>query len=146
MKMGMETLHWSADIAMPDEKNKPKSRISDFFSSLFAIALAISLFMIAPMWLTTNLLTVEKDAILFNLASGFIRISFFILYLFLISRMNDVKRLFQYHGAEHKSISTFEAQEELTVENARKYPTFHPRCGTTFIFFLLFISIRLVSV
>ena len=63
MKMGMETLHWSADIAMPDEKNKPKSRISDFFSSLFAIALAISLFMIAPMWLTTNLLTVEKDAI-----------------------------------------------------------------------------------
>ena len=146
MKMGMETLHWSADIAMPDEKNKPKSRISDFFSSLFAIALAISLFMIAPMWLTTNLLTVEKDAILFNLASGFIRISFFILYLFLISRMNDVKRLFQYHGAEHRVVYNFESGKKISVKNAQLFPTQHPRCGTSFMFIVLLSAIIVFSI
>ena len=146
MKMGMETLHWSADIAMPDEKNKPKSRISDFFSSLFAIALAISLFMIAPMWLTTNLLTVEKDAILFNLASGFIRISFFILYLFLISRINDVKRLFQYHGAEHRVVYNFESGKKISVKNAQLFPTQHPRCGTSFMFIVLLSAIIVFSI
>ena len=146
MKMGMETLHWSADIAMPDEKNKPKSRISDFFSSLFAIALAISLFMIAPMWLTTNLLTVEKDAILFNLASGFIRIFFFILYLFLISRMNDVKRLFQYHGAEHRVVYNFESGKKISVKNAQLFPTQHPRCGTSFMFIVLLSAIIVFSI
>ena len=146
MKMGMETLHWSADIAMPDEKNKPKNRISDFFSSLFAIALAISLFMIAPMWLTTNLLTVEKDAILFNLASGFIRISFFILYLFLISRMNDVKRLFQYHGAEHRVVYNFESGKKISVKNAQLFPTQHPRCGTSFMFIVLLSAIIVFSI
>ena len=67
MKMGMETLQWSADIAMPTESNKPKNKLADFISSLFAIVLAISLFMIAPMWLTTNLLDVEKEAVLFNI-------------------------------------------------------------------------------
>ena len=146
MKMGMETLHWSADIAMPDEKSKPKNRISDFFSSLFAIALAISLFMIAPMWLTTNLLTVEKDAILFNLASGFIRISFFILYLFLISRMNDVKRLFQYHGAEHRVVYNFESGKKISVKNAQLFPTQHPRCGTSFMFIVLLSAIIVFSI
>ena len=146
MKMGMETLHWSADIAMPDEKNKPKSRISDFFSSLFAIALAISLFMIAPMWLTTNLLTVEKNVILFNLASGFIRISFFILYLFLISRMNDVKRLFQYHGAEHRVVYNFESGKKISVKNAQLFPTQHPRCGTSFMFIVLLSAIIVFSI
>ena len=146
MKMGMETLHWSADIAMPDEKNKPKSRISDFFSSLFAITLAISLFMIAPMWLTTNLLPVEKDAILFNLASGFIRIFFFILYLFLISRMNDVKRLFQYHGAEHRVVYNFESGKKISVKNAQLFPTQHPRCGTSFMFIVLLSAIIVFSI
>ena len=146
MKMGMETLHWSADIAMPDEKNKPKSRISDFFSSLFAIALAISLFMIVPMWLTTNLLPVEKDAILFNLASGFIRIFFFILYLFLISRMNDVKRLFQYHGAEHRVVYNFESGKKISVKNAQLFPTQHPRCGTSFMFIVLLSAIIVFSI
>tara|TARA_Y100000741_G_scaffold151892_1_gene114640 strand:- start:4456 stop:5418 length:963 start_codon:yes stop_codon:yes gene_type:complete len=146
MKMGMETLHWSADIAIPDEKNKPKNRLSDFFSSLFAIALAISLFMIAPMWLTTNLFAVEKDAILFNIASGFIRISFFILYLFLISRMNDVKRLFQYHGAEHRVVYNFESGKKISVKNAQLFPTQHPRCGTSFMFIVLLSAIIVFSI
>ena len=146
MKMGMETLQWSADIAMPDEKNKPKNKITDFLSSLFAIALAISLFMIGPMWLTTYLLDVEKDAVMFNLTSGFFRISFFVLYLFLISQMNDVKRLFQYHGAEHRVVYNFESGKKINIQNAQHFPTQHPRCGTSFMFIVLLSAIIVFSI
>ena len=70
----------------------------------------------------------------------------FLTYIFSISFIPDIKKVFQYHGAEHKSISTFEAGLDLTVENARKFETFHPRCGTTFIFFLMFVSIILFAI
>ena len=65
----------------------------------------------------------------------------FVTYIVLIRRMNDIRRVFQYHGAEHKSIHVYEAEEELTLENARKHPTFHPRCGTSFLVFVILISI-----
>ena len=146
MKMGMETLQWSADIAMPTESNKPKNKFADLLSSLFAIVLAISLFMIAPMWLTTNLLDVEKEAVLFNIASGFFRITFFIIYLFLISRMNDVKRLFQYHGAEHRVVYNFESGKKISIINAQNFPTQHPRCGTSFMFIVLLSAIIVFSI
>ena len=77
---------------------------------------------------------------------GVIKACVFILYIWIIGFIPDIRRVFQYHGAEHKSISTFEAGEELIVENARKFTTLHPRCGTSFIFFLLFISIIIFSV
>jgi uncharacterized protein YqhQ len=82
----------------------------------------------------------------FHAIDGTIKAFIFLLYIWLISFLPDVKRVFQYHGAEHKSISTFEAGEELNIENARKHPTFHPRCGTTFVFFLMFVSIILFAV
>jgi uncharacterized protein YqhQ len=104
MKMGMATLQWSADIAIPEEKDKEKNPIVEFLSSLFAICLAISLFMILPMWITTKLLDVEREAVAFNMVSGGFRICFFVVYLFLISLMKDVGRLFQYHGAEHRVV------------------------------------------
>ena len=104
MKMGMQTLQWSADIAIPDEKNNKPNKFVELLSSIFAIGLAITLFMIAPMWITTKLFDVEREAITFNLASGGFRITFFIIYIFLISLMKDVSRLFQYHGAEHLSL------------------------------------------
>ena len=146
MKMGMETLQWSADIAIPDEKDKPKNKFADFFSSLIAISLAVSLFMIAPMWLTTKALDVEKEAFAFNLISGAFRISFFILYLFLISRMSDVKRLFQYHGAEHKVVYNFESGKDINVKNSQSFPTQHPRCGTSFMFIVLLSAIIVFSI
>ena len=146
MKMGMETLQWSADIAMPTETNKPKNKLADFFSSLFAIALAISLFMVAPMWLTTYLLEFEKEAVLFNVSSGFFRITFFILYLFIISRLNDVKRLFQYHGAEHRVVYNFESGKKISVDNAQNFPSQHPRCGTSFMFIVLLSAIIVFSI
>ena len=146
MKMGMETLQWSADIAIPDEKDKPKNKFADFFSSLIAIALAITLFMVAPMWITTKVMDIEKHAFSFNLTSGAFRISFFILYLFLISRMNDVKRLFQYHGAEHRVVYNFESGKEINVKNAQSFPTQHPRCGTSFMFIVLLSAIVVFSI
>ena len=146
MKMGMETLQWSADIAIPDERDKPKNKFADFFSSLIAISLAVSLFMIAPMWLTTKALDVEKEAFAFNLISGAFRISFFILYLFLISRMSDVKRLFQYHGAEHRVVYNFESGKDINVKNSQSFPTQHPRCGTSFMFIVLLSAIIVFSI
>ena len=127
MKMGMATLQWSADIALPEEDNKKPNKFMEFLSSLFAIALAITLFMIAPMWITTKILDFDKEAVAFNLVSGGFRITFFIIYIFLISLMKDVSRLFQYHGAEHRVVYNFESGKKLKVKNAQSFPTQHPR-------------------
>jgi len=139
MKMGMATLQYSADIAMPEEGEQ--SKIADYFSSLFAIGLAITLFMIAPMWITTKLMNIEKEALLFNLVSGAFRILFFVVYLGLISLIKDISRLFQYHGAEHRVVYNFESGKNVTVENAQSFPTQHPRCGTSFLFIILLSAI-----
>ena len=84
--------------------------------------------------------------ILFNVVAGLIRISIFILYLFLISRLKDVQTLFQYHGAEHKTIYTFENGTELSYENAKKFKKEHPRCGTSFLFIVMLVSIFSYSI
>ena len=139
MKMGIGTLNYSADIAMPDEE--PQSKIGELLSTLFAIALAISLFMIAPMWITTTIMDIEKDALWFNLISGAFRILFFIIYLLIISLLNDVKRLFQYHGAEHRVVYNFESGRNVNIQNAQSFPTQHPRCGTSFLFIVLLSAI-----
>lgn len=82
---------------------------------------------------------------LHSLLEGIMRIAIFVLYMFIVSRQKDIKRTFQYHGAEHKTIFCYEAGEELTVENVKKYKRFHPRCGTSFIFIILFINIIVSS-
>jgi uncharacterized protein YqhQ len=81
----------------------------------------------------------------YNVIDGVIRAIFFFVYLISISFLNDIRRVFQYHGAEHKTVYTFEANEDLTVENARKKSTLHPRCGTSFLMFVLVISIIVFS-
>ena len=146
MKMGMATLQWSADIAIPEEKDKEKKPIVEFLSSLFAICLAISLFMILPMWITTKLLDVEREAVAFNMVSGGFRICFFVVYLFLISLMKDVRRLFQYHGAEHRVVYNFESGKNINITNAQSFPTQHPRCGTSFMFIVLLSAIIVFSI
>ena len=145
MKMGMATLQWSADIAIPDEKEKKPSKLMDSLSSLFAIALAVTLFMIAPMWITTKLLDVEREAMAFNMISGIFRITFFVIYLLLISLMKDVGRLFQYHGAEHRVVYNFESGKNVDIPNAQSFPTQHPRCGTSFMFIVLLSAIIVFS-
>ncbi len=142
MKMGMATLQWSAQIAFPEEKPETgRTRFANHLSTGFAILMAVGLFMVAPLWITTRLLDIEKEAVTFNLISGILRISFFVLYLYLISFMKDVRRLFQYHGAEHRVVYNFESGKEITVKNAQSFPTQHPRCGTSFLFIVLLSAI-----
>ena len=134
-----------------DKKSKEKVGLATFMSIAFSFAFGIGLFVFLPHALTA---VIEKlsgakwdlQSWQFHAIDGSIKACIFLVYIYLISFLPDIKKVFQYHGAEHKSISTFEAGEALTIENARKHPTFHPRCGTTFIFFLMFVSIILFAI
>mgnify|MGYP002629242743 CR=1 FL=1 len=142
MKIGIRTLTWSADIAIPeDEKPKDTNKFWETVSSIFALVIAMGLFFIAPIGITSWLFDKNNEPFLFNILSGIVRISIFLVYLLAISMMKDVKRLFQYHGAEHKTVYTFENGDPLDVESARKFPTQHPRCGTSFIFIIMIVAI-----
>jgi len=145
MKMGFQTLQWSADIAMPEEGEKT-SPIVDALMTLISIGLAISLFFAAPIGLTTWLFDKDQDPFVFNIISGALRIFFFLVYLILISLLSDVKRLFQYHGAEHKTVYNFESGKNLNIKNAQEFPTQHPRCGTSFMFIIMIVAILSFSV
>jgi uncharacterized protein YqhQ len=101
--------------------------------------------MVVPYWMTTKLFLVEKEAFLFNLLAGFFRIAFFILYLVMISFIKDVKRLFKYHGAEHRVVYNFESGKAVTIKNAQSFPTQHPRCGTSFLFIVMTSAIVVFS-
>ena len=114
-------------------------------SMVLGIALAMLLFMYLPA-LLTSLFKSFMPAWSLSVIEGIIKIGLFIGYMAATSLMKDMKRLYQYHGAEHKTIACYEAGEELTVENIRKHCRFHPRCGTSFIFLVLFIGIIVFSV
>jgi uncharacterized protein YqhQ len=170
MANGVVSLNYSANIAMDEEnkkaalskglsveqyeeqkKSKEKVSFETFVSIAFSFVFGIGLFVFLPHALTALIekLTGAKwdlQSWQFHAIDGTIKAFIFLSYIYLISFLPDIKKVFQYHGAEHKSISTFEAGEELTIENAKKYPTFHPRCGTTFIFFLMFVSIILFAI
>lgn len=147
MKLGYSTLQWSADIAVPPEgSNKKQGKLADIFTILISVGLALFLFLILPMWITTKFLNVEKDALWFNMISGGFRISFFVIYLALISLLKDVRRLFQYHGSEHRVVYNFESGKELTIQNAQSFPTQHSRCGTSFLFIVLLSAILIFAV
>ncbi len=145
---GIQALNFSASVAL-EEENKNSS-----WETILALAvgfiLAISFFVILPHYLSYLVgkfgpVKFQIKSGLFHLVDGYFKILFFVLYIVVISFFNDIKRVFQYHGAEHKSIYTFEAGEPLSVENARKYSTLHPRCGTAFILIVLVLSIFVFS-
>jgi len=96
-------------------------------------------------WLTT-LMKPVRPSVAFNLLDGVIRMSFFIIMIWTFSRLRDIRRIFEYHGAEHKTVFTWEAGDALTVANARRYPRQHPRCGTSFLMIVMLVSILLFSV
>ena len=112
---------------------------------VFAFGLAIGLFFFVPTWIAGLIRDRINNNMILNLIEGVIRIIFFLIYVILISRMEELKRVFMYHGAEHKTIACYEHDEELTVENVRKYPRVHPRCGTSFLANLVIISALLMS-
>jgi uncharacterized protein YqhQ len=116
------------------------------FTLIIALTLGVSLFFFLPTLLVSFLQTsVQAHPIVLNLMEGAVRISIFVTYILAISRMKDIQRVFQYHGAEHKAIFCHEAGDELTIANARKYSALHPRCGTSFLLLVMAISILLFS-
>lgn len=143
MVLGMKVLNKSAEIAFPEEQpDKKTSGVTMFFTFMFALMIAMLLFVGLPYFLTQFIgLDHNENYIMYNLVSGVIRMVFFFVYLILISLMEDTKRLFGYHGAEHKTIHTYEDKAELTVENVKKHSRLHPRCGTSFIFIVFLITI-----
>ena len=127
-----------------DDKEKVQ-KVEMFLTLLLSLAIVIVVFMMVPMFLTNLFKKAIESPILLNLVEGLIRIIIFLIYLLAISKMKDVERVFEYHGAEHKTIHCYEAEEELTVENVKKYPTLHPRCGTSFLFMVMIVSIFVLS-
>jgi uncharacterized protein YqhQ len=119
--------------------------IAMYFSVALSLIISVIIFFIGPTYIAGFLKEFTKNTILINFFEGLIRVVIFLIYLVLISQMKDIKRVFQYHGAEHKTIHCFENEEELTVENARKYTTLHPRCGTNFLFIVMIVSIIVFS-
>ncbi|MFC1726231.1 DUF1385 domain-containing protein [candidate division KSB1 bacterium] len=147
--IGIKALMWSAEIASDEsEQNEEKSdknkkgsffqKLSMVFSLILGLSLGIGLFFYLPLYLT-DLLGI-KEGILFNIVDGIIRLIIFGLYIFLISLWKEFRRIFEFHGAEHKSIYSYENGEKLTVENARKHSTLHPRCGTSFLLIVMITS------
>jgi len=111
------------------------------FAVVLAIALAIGLFFILPTLITGWLKGSIRSSLLINLIDGGVRIAIFMIYMLLIAQMKEIKDVFRYHGAEHKTVSCYEHDEELTVENVQKYKTLHPRCGTSYILLVLIVTI-----
>ena len=145
IKLGYSTFQWSADISIPPDESDKKSKLADVFMIFISVGLALSLFLIVPMWITTNFLNFEKDALWFNIISGGFRIILFIIYLVLISFLKDVQHLFQYNGSEHRVIYNFESGKDLNIQNAQSFPTQHPRCGTSFLFIVLLSDILIFA-
>src|ERR687893_640750 len=146
--LGMKALTLSTNIALGEEEDLSKKEIA--FTLGFAALLGFGLFLVAPVLGTKGIGSLLGESIenpvLFNLVEGAIRIAIFVAYLLGITLISkDVKRFFAYHGAEHKAIKVYERGEELVPENARKLDTSHVRCGTSFILYVLVLSILVFS-
>ncbi len=145
--IGIKALNYSANEAMAEgEKKEEISTLAMGGTMAIALLFGILLFFILPLYITKLLVPVIGDSnLVFNLVDGVIRVIVFLLYILSISRMKDIQRVFQYHGAEHKSIFAFESGLALTVENAKRFSRLHPRCGTSFLLIVMLVSIFVFS-
>jgi len=152
MVLGMKTLTYSAGFFMEEEEEESEetkteeteSANNNIFMGLtvaFAIVLSVGIFMVLPYFISLLFQKVTDSRLLITLGEGFIRIAIFVIYIFLISRMKDIQRLFMYHGAEHKCINCIEHGLELNVENVMKSSKQHKRCGTSFLLIVMVISV-----
>jgi uncharacterized protein YqhQ len=159
--IGTKTLMLSAEyFDIEDETPAEESKIDKFFEKIFgdklqeavitisvviSLIFGVGLFILLPNYIAGFLENVIKSTVLLNVVEGIIRILIFLIYVISVSKMKDIQRVFEYHGAEHKSISCYENGAELTVENVRKYSRLHPRCGTSFLLIVMVISILVFS-
>lgn len=161
MVKGMQAVTYSASF-LPEEEQEEPSKFDKWIMEKFdsemadkiiigiaaflGICLSVGLFMLLPTIIAGLFSSVVESYILRNVIEGVLRIAIFLLYLFLCTRLKDIQRMFSYHGAEHKTIFCYEKGLPLTVENVRPQSRFHPRCGTSFLFVVLIVSILVFSV
>jgi uncharacterized protein YqhQ len=161
MIVGVKSLMFSAEFyELEGEEEEQPSKFDKFLEKLFgdklqdvliyfsvitALLFGIGLFILLPTVVVGFIRKLVENHIVANIAEGVLRILIFLTYIILISRMKDIQRVFQYHGAEHKTIHCYERNEELTIENVRKYTTLHPRCGTSFLLIVMVVSIVMFS-
>ncbi len=142
--VGTRALTFSANRSLADDEEEEEEELGFWEMALtigFAFALAIVLFVVLPTGAAHLFQGKITSSVGQNLLEGAIRLIVFFLYVVIISRLKDIQRVFQYHGAEHKAIFTHESGKELTVENARLFPRLHPRCGTSFLLIVVVVSI-----
>ena len=147
LSIGIRALLYSAEASGHEEESP--SSASLFFTVLVAFIIGIGLFLLLPLY-ATKLLgivfgSINNSSLIFNLVDGVIRVAVFLAYILSISMSGEIRRIFEYHGAEHKAVHAYEAGETLTPENAGKYSTLHPRCGTSFLIIVMLMSILIFS-
>ena len=147
--IGIKAIEFSASKAYNSEDEKPLSPFAIASTIVFSVCLGIGLFIFLPLYLTKlmGLLVgeVSRSSFIFNLTDGIIRVLIFLFYVFAIGLWKDMRRIFEYHGAEHKVIHAYEAGRELEIENVRSFSPHHPRCGTSFLLIVMVISILIFS-
>ena len=146
--IGVKTLSFSADIALENEKNKKSDKINAiefFFTFIFALLTSVVLFIVLPAGAFTLLKNKISNILLLNFLEGLVRITIFFTFLITTLFSKDMRRIFQYHGAEHKAVHTYEEGKELSLVNIKKAKKEHSRCGTSFIMVVLIISILVFS-
>lgn len=143
---GIKALNYSTNVAFPtDEKEKNNENWLIFGALILGFMLFVALFIVLPLLVIKPVENFIASLIVLRLLEGMIRLIIFLIYLFFISKIKEIYRVFQYHGAEHKTVFCYESGEELTVENCKKFPRFHPRCGTSFLLVVMIVSILVFS-
>ena len=154
MALGIKALRFSANAALEQEPAKPSRKSSPIsggmiaLNVLFSIVFFVFLYKFLPLFLVTELQDrygVFSNSILFNLMDGLVRMGIFLVFLLAISRMKDIHRVFEYHGAEHKVVFNFESGNPVDVAHARTFSTLHPRCGTSFLLVVMVISMLIYA-
>lgn len=149
LTLGVRALRFSANSVLEEENAKPDARKMEISSwvmaanMIFSIGFFLALYKLLPLLLATQLqqhFPLVRNQLLFNVVDGVIRIALFMTFLLSISAWKEIKRVYQYHGAEHKVVYNFESREEVTVARARTFSTLHPRCGTSFLLVVMLIS------
>ena len=136
---GMKSLSYSAQAAGEEDEQITNTEMA--LTMAFSIVLAIVFFLLIPTYAVKFIPGIEHSAVWMNIVEGVLRLAIFLLYIWGISLTKDIRRVFEYHGAEHKTIWTYESGQELTVENVRRHSRLHPRCGTNFLLIVMVVSI-----
>ncbi len=149
LSIGMKALEFSASRAYDDGEEKPMSPFAILSTMGFAVVIGIALFIFLPLYATklagAVLAIISRNSFVFNLVDGAIRVFIFLGYVFAIGLWKDMRRIFEYHGAEHKVIHAYEAGKELDLDSVRAFSPQHPRCGTSFLLIVMVISILVFS-